>query len=90
MSSPSSREQLRARYVGKTLHEVPTPSCVLDLAKLDVNCKQMVDAVQRLGLGWRPHIKTHKVCPRLDARPIGPSLLSSRLTSGTLHSIEHA
>lgn len=46
--------------VGQTLHQVPTPSAVLDLAKLEVNCSRMLEAVHRLGLGWRAHIKTHK------------------------------
>ena len=55
------KEQLRARFVGKTLSEVPTPSVVLDLAKLQVNCERMLDATERLGLLWRAHIKSHKV-----------------------------
>ncbi|KAK4128641.1 hypothetical protein N657DRAFT_660259 [Parathielavia appendiculata] len=61
-TSPSARlkEQLRARFVGKTLYEVPTPSVVLDLAKLEINCQRMLKATQRLGLLWRAHIKSHK------------------------------
>ncbi len=54
------KEQLRARFVGKTLHEVPTPSVVLDLAKLEKNCARMLDATSKLGLLWRTHIKSHK------------------------------
>ncbi|KAK3362618.1 putative serine dehydratase domain-containing protein [Lasiosphaeria hispida] len=57
---PNLKEQLRARFVGHTLHNVPTPSAVLDLAKLEVNCERMLDATERLGLLWRAHIKTHK------------------------------
>ncbi|KAG7292908.1 hypothetical protein NEMBOFW57_002953 [Staphylotrichum longicolle] len=36
-TSPSAelKDQLRARFAGKTLHEVPTPSVVLDLAKVE-------------------------------------------------------
>ncbi|KAF3764341.1 hypothetical protein M406DRAFT_71110 [Cryphonectria parasitica EP155] len=52
---------LKERLVGKTLHDVPTPSIVLDLAKLEVNCQQMMDAAEKNGIGWRAHIKTHKV-----------------------------
>ncbi|KXX74943.1 D-serine dehydratase [Madurella mycetomatis] len=62
-TSPASgelKEQLRARFVSKTLNEIPTPSAVLDLAKLQVNCERMLDATKRLGLLWRAHIKTHK------------------------------
>jgi D-serine deaminase-like pyridoxal phosphate-dependent protein len=57
------KEQLRERFVGKTLNEVPTPSVVLDLAKLERNCQRMLEVTQRLGLLWRAHIKSHKVSP---------------------------
>lgn len=63
-TNPPSHElkkELRARFVGKTLNEVPTPSVVLDLAKLQTNCDRMLDATDRLGLLWRAHIKSHKV-----------------------------
>lgn len=62
MASPNQKDQLKAQYVGRTLHDVSTPSVIFDLAKLEVNCELMLSAVKRLGLGWRPHIKTHKVC----------------------------
>ncbi|KAK4151081.1 putative serine dehydratase domain-containing protein [Chaetomidium leptoderma] len=59
-SSTGLKEQLRARFAGKTLNDVPTPSVVLDLAKLEVNCERMLEATERLGLLWRAHIKSHK------------------------------
>lgn len=75
MSSTPSKIALQERLVGKTLHEVPTPSIVLDLAKLEVNCQRMIDAADKNGIGWRAHIKTHKVslmCPFCrDLRPAG-------------------
>ncbi len=53
---------LRQTFVGQTLLDVaPLPAAVLDLAKLEVNCQRMIDATRRLGLLWRPHVKTHKV-----------------------------
>ncbi|KAI1119262.1 putative serine dehydratase domain-containing protein [Nemania sp. NC0429] len=55
-----SKDHLRARFVGKTLHQVPTPSVVLDLAKVEANCNMMLEATRRLHLSWRAHIKTHK------------------------------
>lgn len=61
MAVTPSKAALQARLVGKTLDEVPTPSIVLDLAKLEVNCRRMMDAAEKNGLGWRAHIKTHKV-----------------------------
>jgi D-serine deaminase-like pyridoxal phosphate-dependent protein len=47
--------------LGKNLDEVDPPAAVLDLAKLEVNCRRMFDTVVQLGLGWRAHVKTHKV-----------------------------
>ncbi|ORY54819.1 putative serine dehydratase domain-containing protein [Pseudomassariella vexata] len=55
-----SKDLLKAQYVGKSLYQVPTPACVLDLAKLEANCNLMLEASQRLDLSWRAHIKTHK------------------------------
>ncbi|KAI0521526.1 putative serine dehydratase domain-containing protein [Xylaria bambusicola] len=55
-----SKELLRAQFVGKTLHSVPTPAAVLDLAKVEANCNQMLRTARRLDLNWRAHIKTHK------------------------------
>lgn len=72
-TSPSAelKDQLRARFAGKTLHEVPTPSVVLDLAKVEMNCERMLEATQRLGLLWRAHIKSHKASlpPHFDSYP---------------------
>ena len=58
--------------MGRSLDEVPTPSAVLDLAKVEANCARMLDTVRRLGIGWRAHIKTHKVgsAPRTSRRNI--------------------
>lgn len=61
MAVTPSKAALQERLVGKTLHDVPAPSIVLDLAKLEVNCQRMIDAAEKNGIGWRAHIKTHKV-----------------------------
>ncbi|KAI0204637.1 putative serine dehydratase domain-containing protein [Astrocystis sublimbata] len=55
-----SKDLLQAQFVGKTLHEVPTPAVILDLAKVEANCNLMLEAARRLNLNWRAHIKTHK------------------------------
>jgi D-serine ammonia-lyase len=57
----SLKDELKALFVGQSLHDVPVPSVVLDLAKVKVNCQRMLDATQSLGLLFRAHIKTHKV-----------------------------
>lgn len=55
-----SAEKLEELYVGKNLRDVPTPAAVIDRSVVQRNCKQMLDAVHRLQLGFRPHVKTHK------------------------------
>ncbi|KAI1314217.1 putative serine dehydratase domain-containing protein [Xylaria venustula] len=55
-----SKDALQARFVGKTLHQVPTPAVVLDLAKVAANCNRMLETARKLNLNWRAHIKTHK------------------------------
>ncbi|TFB06945.1 hypothetical protein CCMA1212_000273 [Trichoderma ghanense] len=57
---PSPKEALAQAFVGKSLHEVPTPAAVLNVAAARRNCARMLEAVGRLGLGWRAHVKTHK------------------------------
>ncbi len=57
----TNHEMERSSYIGQTLSDIPTPSAILDLAKLQVNCQRMLDATDKLGLSWRCHIKTHKV-----------------------------
>lgn len=44
----------------KTLHDLPTPSLVLDRAKLARNIARMADACKRTGVALRPHLKTAK------------------------------
>ncbi|KAK3309928.1 putative serine dehydratase domain-containing protein [Chaetomium strumarium] len=73
VTSTEVKEQLRARFAGKRLNEVPTPSVVLDLAKLEVNCQRMLEATDRLGLLWRAHIKSHKTT-ELTRLQVGDSL----------------
>lgn len=50
-------------FIGKRLgdHAIPTPAAVLDRAVVQRNCSNMLAAVQNMHLGWRAHIKTHKV-----------------------------
>lgn len=67
----ATKEELVKQYVGKSLKEVPTPSAVLDLSKLKSNCDRMLEAVDTLDLGWRAHIKTHKVIFSFRCLPLG-------------------
>ncbi|KAH8682154.1 putative serine dehydratase domain-containing protein [Xylariales sp. PMI_506] len=60
MTSTPSKDGLRAKFVGKSLYQVPTPAVVLDVAKIEANCSLMLGAAEKLNLEWRAHIKTHK------------------------------
>ena len=52
---------LHEAFIGKNLKDVPTPAAVLDKAVVQRNCLQMLRACKILELGFRPHVKTHKV-----------------------------
>jgi len=54
-------EDLRQFYVGKNIQDVPKPAVILDKAKVHRHCQSMLKAVETLGLGFRAHVKTHKV-----------------------------
>ncbi|KAI0009412.1 putative serine dehydratase domain-containing protein [Xylariaceae sp. FL0662B] len=74
MAVQLSKDLLRAQFVGKSLNQVGTPAVVLDLAKVEANCNLMLEAVERLQLSWRAHIKTHKTeeLTRLQVGDKGP------------------
>lgn len=61
MSAPSV-EELRQIYVGKDIADVSKPCAVIDAAIIRRNCDKMIRAVKALGVGFRAHVKTHKVC----------------------------
>jgi hypothetical protein len=54
-------EELRRFYVGKNVNDVPKPAVILDKARIGRHCQTMLDSVDALGLGFRAHVKTHKV-----------------------------
>ena len=50
--------------VHTSLEAIETPAGVADLAKVRANLDRVVSYCREHGIGWRPHIKTHK-CTRL-------------------------
>ena len=74
----ASREELVRQYVGKSLHDAPSPAAVLDISKLKKNCDGMLEAVKSLNCGWRAHIKTHKVPELFEFLP-NITFFSSRI-----------
>lgn len=65
-----------------TLDELPTPSLLLDLDRLEANLRRMADRTRRLGVRLRPHIKTHK-CVEIARRQV--ELGARGLTVSTIH-----
>ncbi|POR34768.1 D-serine dehydratase [Tolypocladium paradoxum] len=57
----SPKDALAALYVGKSIRHVPTPAAVINVAAARRNCARMLQACEELSLGWRAHVKTHKV-----------------------------
>lgn len=45
----------------RTVHDLDTPSVLIDLDKMKANIERMQKRCDDLGLGFRPHIKTHKI-----------------------------
>lgn len=52
---------LHEAFIGKNLKDVLMPAAVLDKAVVQRNCLQMLKACEALQVGFRPHVKTHKV-----------------------------
>ncbi|KAK9479675.1 putative serine dehydratase domain-containing protein [Lipomyces japonicus] len=55
------RQELRDRFVGKTINEIPTPSFVIDWHVVKLNSKRMLDGLTVYdSVKFRSHVKTHK------------------------------
>ena len=52
---------LKHHFLGRKLADVQAPAVVLDAAVVRRNCKLMLDTARELGVGFRAHVKTHKV-----------------------------
>lgn len=48
-------------YIGKTISELPTPALVVNLPVLKKNIDALHQDVEKLRIGFRPHVKTLKV-----------------------------
>ena len=64
----------------RRLEDLETPALLLDEARMDRNVARMRQQVQRLGVRFRPHVKTNKsydVAKRLMEGPAGPITVST-------------
>ncbi len=60
-----SQSSLGSQYIGRSISTdegIPTPAVILDRAVLQRNCDAMLRACEALGVGFRAHVKSHKVC----------------------------
>jgi D-serine ammonia-lyase len=53
--------RIRKEFVGRKLGDLPTPAAIVDRNIVASHCEKMLIACRELGLGFRAHIKTHKV-----------------------------
>ena len=68
--------------MSRVLEGLETPALLLDEARMDRNIERMRRQVQRLGVGFRPHVKTHKcmeVARRTMSNAEGPITVSTLL-----------
>ncbi|KAH7095335.1 putative serine dehydratase domain-containing protein [Paraphoma chrysanthemicola] len=57
LSSPST---LKSHFLHRPISSLPTPALILDRSKLVKNCNAMLQVCQKLGVGFRAHVKSHK------------------------------
>ncbi|OQD84931.1 hypothetical protein PENANT_c011G08939 [Penicillium antarcticum] len=62
--------QNHASYIGRPVCELPTPSLILSKPVLERNTKILLDDVKRLGISFRPHVKTLK-CAEVTRMMLG-------------------
>ncbi|KAL5121075.1 hypothetical protein ACEQ8H_000926 [Pleosporales sp. CAS-2024a] len=80
LSSPSyyplsDHKALAAHYVGRMLGDIATPALVLDRGKITKHCTAMLHVCEKLGVGFRAHVKSHKTLElsKLQVGATGPA-----------------
>ncbi len=68
------------------LGDLPTPSLILDLDRLERNCERMIQRAAELGVRLRPHMKTAK---SVDVGRLATRERSAGVTVSTLAEVEH-
>lgn len=56
-----SQEDLQKFYIGKDISDVPKPAAILDVAIIRRHCETMLRTIKTLDVGFRVHVKSHKV-----------------------------
>lgn len=56
------RQELLKAFTGVFVGDLPTPAAVVDRTLMGRNCDAMLHVCKELGVGFRAHVKSHKVC----------------------------
>ncbi|KAF2717215.1 hypothetical protein K431DRAFT_233629 [Polychaeton citri CBS 116435] len=83
-----SEATLKLQFVGKQIKDVQAPAVIIDAAVVRRNCKLMLDTTEKLGLGFRAHVKTHKTI-QLSKFQVGHTSKSMKLVASTVAEIEN-
>jgi D-serine ammonia-lyase len=78
-----SRETLLQTYYGYSLHDVPVPAAVIDIAKVKASCAAMLHAAKALDVRFRAHVKTHKTA-EITKLQVGADCKDVRLVVSTI------
>lgn len=70
-----SEEELKRFFVGKDVGDVPKPSIILDVNIIKKHCTTMLQTTKSLEVGFRAHVKTHKVCAGISDFPQNPEMV---------------
>jgi D-serine deaminase-like pyridoxal phosphate-dependent protein len=57
----ASEQELQQFYIGQDITTIPKPAAILDGAIVRRHCRDMLQTAQQLNVGFRAHIKSHKV-----------------------------
>lgn len=57
----ASEAELQQFYLGQDIAIIPKPAAILDAAIIRRHCRDMLQTIQQLNVGFRAHIKSHKV-----------------------------
>ncbi|KAJ5497059.1 hypothetical protein N7463_009046 [Penicillium fimorum] len=77
--------QNHASYIGRPVSELPTPALILSKPVLERNTQILLEDVERLGIEFRPHVKTLK-CIEVTRMMLGDGV-HRRIVASTLSEI---
>ncbi|KAJ5299209.1 hypothetical protein N7476_010766 [Penicillium atrosanguineum] len=80
--------QNHASYIGRPIAELPTPSLLLSKPVLERNTTALLEDVKKLGISFRPHVKTMK-CTEVTRMMLGDGL-HRKIVASTLCEIRGA